>query len=179
MKGLLNNLGFGAPCEVDLEFEGATGAPLRHATIKDRSGSSKELPLYSGGDGICGKVTVRPTSAKKVEHAGMKVQLLGQIELASDRHRPQDFVALVRELSAPGELYQTETMNFEFSNVEMQYDAYYGSQVKLRCACLAWPRLLLHMVPSPCAGLRVYRQTHWVPFGRALSHSHAEPHAGR
>mmetsp|Transcript_8999 Transcript_8999/g.22608 ORF Transcript_8999/g.22608 Transcript_8999/m.22608 type:complete len:311 (+) Transcript_8999:350-1282(+) len=132
MKGLLNNLGFGAPCEVDLEFEGATGAPLRHATIKDRSGSSKELPLYSGGDGICGKVTVRPTSAKKVEHAGMKVQLLGQIELASDRHRPQDFVALVRELSAPGELYQTETMNFEFSNVEMQYDAYYGSQVKLR-----------------------------------------------
>jgi hypothetical protein len=37
---------------------------------------------------------VRPTSSKKVEHGGMKVQLLGQIELASDRHHPQDFVAL-------------------------------------------------------------------------------------
>jgi hypothetical protein len=38
----------------------------------------------------------------------------------------------VRELAPPGDLLQKESMNFEFSNVEMQYDAYYGSQVKLK-----------------------------------------------
>lgn len=31
---------------------------------------------------------------KKVEHQGIKVQLLGQIELASERGHPHDFVSL-------------------------------------------------------------------------------------
>uniref|UniRef100_A0A061R195 Vacuolar protein sorting-associated protein 26 n=2 Tax=Tetraselmis sp. GSL018 TaxID=582737 RepID=A0A061R195_9CHLO len=131
MKGLLN-LGFGAPCEVSLEFERTDSEPLRTASVKQRDGEAKELALFSGGDGVAGKVTVMPTSAKKVEHSGMKVQLLGQIELASDRHHPHEFVALVRELAPPGELCQRETMAFEFSSVEMQYDSYEGAQVRLR-----------------------------------------------
>jgi len=131
MKGLLN-LGFGAPCEVELDFGTPGGEPLKFTSTHDKQGGSKELPLFTAGDTISGTVTVRPTSSKKVEHGGMKVQLLGQIELASDRHHPQDFVALVRELAPPGDLLQKESMNFEFSNVEMQYDAYYGSQVKLK-----------------------------------------------
>ncbi len=39
---------------------------------------------------------------KKVEHQGIKVQLLGQIELASERGHPHDFVSLgARALSGP------------------------------------------------------------------------------
>ena len=37
-----------------------------------------------------------PLTAKKTEHQGIKVQLLGQIELASERGQPHDFVSLGR-----------------------------------------------------------------------------------
>ena len=37
---------------------------------------------------------------KKVEHNGIKVQLLGQIELASERGHPSDFLALSKQLPA-------------------------------------------------------------------------------
>lgn len=53
-------------------------------------GRAMEFTLSMGRQ----QVKVMPTSAKKVEHSGMKVQLLGMIELATDRHNPQDFVAL-------------------------------------------------------------------------------------
>mmetsp|Transcript_2554 Transcript_2554/g.7243 ORF Transcript_2554/g.7243 Transcript_2554/m.7243 type:complete len:207 (-) Transcript_2554:511-1131(-) len=144
MKGILN-LGFGAPCDIELSFENPDGAPVETHSLKNKDGTSQSFPVYTTGDAVCGKVCVMPTSAKKVEHSGMKVQLLGQIELASDRHHPHEFVALVRELAPPGELYQKETMDFEFSSVEMQYDAFHGSQVKLKYVPLPAP------IPTPQA----------------------------
>ena len=37
---------------------------------------------------------------------GVKIELLGQIELYFDRGNTYDFVSLVRELDAPGDLYE-------------------------------------------------------------------------
>ena len=42
----------------------------------------------------CAQVKVANVPGKKVEHQGIKVQLLGQIELASERGHPHDFVSL-------------------------------------------------------------------------------------
>lgn len=42
----------------------------------------------------CPQVKVANVPGKKVEHQGIKVQLLGQIELASERGHPHDFVSL-------------------------------------------------------------------------------------
>lgn len=78
------------------------------------------------------QIRVSNVMGKKVEHQGIKVQLLGQIELASERGYPQDFVSLVRDLSPPGELTSQQTYPFEFNNVEMQYDSYRGLHVRLR-----------------------------------------------
>lgn len=39
----------------------------------------------------------------------------------------------VRDLAFPGELTVQEVHDFEFGNVELQYDSYRGLQVKLRC----------------------------------------------
>ena len=38
----------------------------------------------------------------------------------------------VRDLDAPGELVQTKTYPFDFSNVDKQYESYNGINVKLR-----------------------------------------------
>ena len=39
----------------------------------------------------------------------------------------------VRDLAPPGDLTSMQTYNFEFNEVEMQYDSYRGLQVRLRC----------------------------------------------
>ena len=40
------------------------------------------------------QIRVANTPGKKVEHQGIKVQLLGQIELKTDKGNPHDFLAL-------------------------------------------------------------------------------------
>lgn len=42
----------------------------------------------------CLQVRITPLTTKRVEHSGIKVQLIGQIELASERGSPHDFVSL-------------------------------------------------------------------------------------
>eukprot|EP00882_Tetradesmus_deserticola_P010731 GHRQ01011333.1.p1 GENE.GHRQ01011333.1~~GHRQ01011333.1.p1 ORF type:complete len:107 (+),score=30.41 GHRQ01011333.1:507-827(+) len=46
------------------------------------------------------QVRITPLTTKRVEHTGIKVQLLGQIELASERGSPHDFVSLGKHCSA-------------------------------------------------------------------------------
>jgi hypothetical protein len=47
------------------------------------------------------QVRITPLTTKRVEHSGVKVQLLGQIELASERGHYHDFVALGTSHWAP------------------------------------------------------------------------------
>jgi hypothetical protein len=42
----------------------------------------------------CMQVKLTPLTVKKLEHQGIKVQLLGQIELATERGHPHEFVSL-------------------------------------------------------------------------------------
>lgn len=39
----------------------------------------------------------------------------------------------MQELATPGELRAAQTYDFEFKNVEKQYESYHGINVKLRC----------------------------------------------
>ena len=73
-----------------------------------------------------------PPATKKIEHNGVKVELLGQIEGYYDRGNFYDFLTLTRELAAPGELAEALTLPFEFRGVEMQYESYHGLNVRLR-----------------------------------------------
>lgn len=53
-------------------------------------------------------------------------------ELYYDRGNHHEFVSLVKDLAQPGELTQSRTFDFEFTNVEKPYEAYTGQNVKLR-----------------------------------------------
>jgi vacuolar protein sorting-associated protein 26 len=74
-----------------------------------------------------------------VEHTGVKIELLGQIELYFDRGSFYDFTSLVRELDVPGEILERKTYPFEFSTVEMQYESYNGVNVRLRFISVSNP----------------------------------------
>uniref|UniRef100_A0A0E0GRU1 UBC core domain-containing protein n=1 Tax=Oryza nivara TaxID=4536 RepID=A0A0E0GRU1_ORYNI len=53
-------------------------------------------------------------------------------ELYHERGHFYDFTSLVRELDVAGEIYERKTYPFEFSTVEMPYDSYNGTNVRLR-----------------------------------------------
>ncbi|KAK9821137.1 hypothetical protein WJX81_006664 [Elliptochloris bilobata] len=131
MKNIFGNLAW-PHATVQLEFKREGGAPVKTASVKAKGSETETLPLFTNKDAVSGEVKVANVPGKKVEHQGIKVQLLGQIELASERGHPHDFVSLVRDLAPAGDLTSPQTYPFEFDNVEMQYDSYRGLQVRLR-----------------------------------------------
>ena len=127
----MNFLGFGQSAEVDIVFDGAENR--KWAEIKTEDGKKEKYLLYYDGETVSGKVNVslkKPGS--KVEHQGIKIELIGQIELYYDRGNHHEFLSLVRELARPGDLIQNTSYPFEFANVEKPFEVYVGSNVRLR-----------------------------------------------
>lgn len=127
----MNFLGFGQSAEVDIIFDGYESRKL--AEVKTEDGKKEKYLLYYDGETVKGKVNVtlkKPGS--KLEHQGIKIELIGQIELFYDRGNHHEFTSLVKELARPGDLIQNTSYPFEFSNVEKPFEVYGGSNVRLR-----------------------------------------------
>ncbi|KAJ1963904.1 Vacuolar protein sorting-associated protein 26, partial [Dimargaris xerosporica] len=75
---------------------------------------------------------VRVKDGKKLEHNGIKVEFIGAIEMFYDRGNRYEFTSLAQELAVPGEMRQNTSYDFEFKNVEKQFESYHGINVKLR-----------------------------------------------
>ena len=100
----------------------------------DDSDTTERQVLYYDGESVSGVVNVTlRTPGKKLEHHGIRIELIGQIELFYDRGNHHEFTSLVKELSKPGEIIDTtSTFNFDFQNVEKPYESYTGTNVRLR-----------------------------------------------
>jgi vacuolar protein sorting-associated protein 26 len=122
--------GFGATPKLAVRFDDEDLRPT--VPVRVDGDKTEELFLYSSFDDVKGRVMVEVPSGKKVEHLGIKCELIGQVELAHDRGNHYVFSSLVRELEPPGELNQNKEYPFEFCNVEKQHETYRGINVKLR-----------------------------------------------
>ncbi|MCD9646692.1 Vacuolar protein sorting-associated protein 26A [Datura stramonium] len=120
---------FKPACNISITF--GDGKSRKQVPLKKENGQTVMVPLFQSQENIAGKISVEPVSGKKVEHNGIKVELLGQIEMYFDRGNFYDFTSLVRELDVPGEIYERKTYPFEFSTVEMPYETYNGVNVRL------------------------------------------------
>ncbi|XP_072978184.1 vacuolar protein sorting-associated protein 26A-like [Typha angustifolia] len=121
---------FKPPCIISITF--SDGKDRKQASIKKDNGQIAMVPVFQSLENIAGEVSLEPIQGKKVEHTGVKIELLGQIELYFDRGNFYDFTSLVRELDVPGEIYERKTYPFEFSSIEMPYESYNGTNVRLR-----------------------------------------------
>eukprot|EP00003_Mantamonas_plastica_P032254 TRINITY_DN869_c2_g1_i3.p2 TRINITY_DN869_c2_g1~~TRINITY_DN869_c2_g1_i3.p2 ORF type:complete len:110 (+),score=37.68 TRINITY_DN869_c2_g1_i3:546-875(+) len=101
---------------------------------KEVSGAKEDqrMPLFQTGDAVKGKVHINIKNGKKVDHIGVRCELIGQIELFYDRGNHYEFLSLARELEQAGELTSSKDYEFEFQNVEKQYESYNGINVRLR-----------------------------------------------
>ncbi|RZC84662.1 hypothetical protein C5167_047447 [Papaver somniferum] len=121
---------FKAPCNISITL--SDGRTRKQVPLKKENGQTIMVPLFKSQENIIGEVAIEPVHGKKVEHTGVKIELLGQIELYLDRGNFYDFTSLVRELDVPGEIYDKKSYPFEFSTVEMPYETYNGVNVRLR-----------------------------------------------
>ncbi|KAJ5333250.1 Vacuolar protein sorting-associated protein 26 [Penicillium brevicompactum] len=124
------SLFFSAPVDIDVVLEDLD--ERQTVDVKLDKGHRERVPLYMDGESVKGAVTVRPKDGKRLEHTGIKVQFIGTIEMFYDRGNHYEFLSLVQELAAPGELLHPQSFPFNFKNVEKQYESYNGINVKLR-----------------------------------------------
>lgn len=126
--------GFGAPCSVDIEF--ADQETRKKVNVSQQDNTTSQLCLYWDNPGqnetVVGSVKLRMNPGKKVEHVGIRVELIGQIELFYDRGNHFEFTSLLKELAPPGTLTASEEFPFEFTNVEKLHESYNGINVRLR-----------------------------------------------
>jgi len=128
----MNFLGFKAPVTVGVEFFKGGDVKPETVTVRSASGVPETVPLYTDGDTVSGVVTITPAFGKKVDHQGIKIELLGQIEAFYDKGSFYDFVASAREVSGPAELREEVNFDFEFPKLELLNESYSGVNVRLR-----------------------------------------------
>lgn len=124
-------INFGGGAEIDIILDDADTRKM--AEVKDENGRKERFYLYYDGESVAGKINVtlhRKTG--KIEHHGIKIEFVGQIELYYDRGNHHEFLSLVKDLARPGELTQNTSFDFEFNQVEKPYETYTGANVRLR-----------------------------------------------
>lgn len=123
--------GFGSVCNVDVVLDNVEHRKSVEVSLE--KGKVDKLYLFLGSEPVSGKVNVTlKEKVKKIEHTGIRVEFVGQIELFYDRGNHYEFTSLVKELAPQGELTENKTFPFEFLNVEKQYESYNGINVRLR-----------------------------------------------
>lgn len=101
--------------------------------MKNIRGDLVEYSMYYDTDPIRGKIIVELNKNKNFEHNGIKVELIGIIENYKEKSKSSRFIALTRELESPGQLNNEIThLEFDFSNVEKQYETYKGRNICVR-----------------------------------------------
>uniref|UniRef100_A0AC35UIE8 Vacuolar protein sorting-associated protein 26 n=1 Tax=Rhabditophanes sp. KR3021 TaxID=114890 RepID=A0AC35UIE8_9BILA len=124
--------GFGQSADIQIELKNEKN--LRTTKVKSDDGQQEDRFLFYDGEAIEGEVLIKLKKAnQKLEHGGIKVDFIGQIEPFYDRTNQSDFIFLTRDLCPSGEILQQNTrFSFKFGQVEKRYESFSGNNVKLR-----------------------------------------------
>lgn len=129
----------------------------RHVDVLNSTGSKTlkdSLPLYEDGETISGMVTLRVKEGKRVEHLGVKISVIGSIDmikanggnssggnssrklsassssLSESRKNPvEQFLCLSYDLCPAGELQHAQSYSFMFKDLAKRYESYKGKNV--------------------------------------------------
>eukprot|EP01130_Rhizamoeba_saxonica_P006767 TRINITY_DN2704_c0_g4_i1.p1 TRINITY_DN2704_c0_g4~~TRINITY_DN2704_c0_g4_i1.p1 ORF type:complete len:330 (+),score=49.72 TRINITY_DN2704_c0_g4_i1:45-1034(+) len=130
MAGVLSLLGIVKDATVFINFEDEENKET--ITIpEDNTWASGVLPVFSGDEPIQGEVhcKIRP---KRLEHTGITIEFIGEVDLIYDRGHHHEFTNQVLSISEPGVISGEHDFKFYFDNDDKQYDSYYGLNARLR-----------------------------------------------
>lgn len=104
-------LGLGPPCNIYVAFNKIEGRKM--ATVRDRNGQTYKAPVFLEYDDVKGKIKIEMLKGKsKVDHLGIKVELIGIIENLFDKNQSTTFINMAQELEAPGVLNDSVEYTF-------------------------------------------------------------------
>eukprot|EP01111_Echinosteliopsis_oligospora_P002828 TRINITY_DN1443_c0_g1_i1.p1 TRINITY_DN1443_c0_g1~~TRINITY_DN1443_c0_g1_i1.p1 ORF type:complete len:342 (-),score=81.23 TRINITY_DN1443_c0_g1_i1:140-1165(-) len=127
----MNFFGFGTQTNVEFKLDNVEGR--KTVEVAQEKGKPERLYLFLSHESVSGKAILDlGPKPKKIEHTGIKIEFIGQIELFYDRGNHYEFTSLVRQVAQPGELLENKSFDFDFANVEKQYESYNGINVRLR-----------------------------------------------
>lgn len=150
------SLFFKSPLDIEILLDGEESR--KHVEVpNNNSGSNTKalrdrLPLYEDGESISGIVTLRVKEGKRVEHLGIKVSVIGSIDmikthgsgssgsskrltshssgLSDARKNPiEQFLCFSYDLCPAGELQHSQSYNFMFKDLAKRYESYRGKNV--------------------------------------------------
>jgi len=75
--------GFSAPCEIDVKINKIE--TRKNGTIKDKTGNTFKAPVFMDGEDIKGQVAIQLNKNKRIDHLGIRVELIGMIENLYDK----------------------------------------------------------------------------------------------
>ncbi|KAL3094717.1 hypothetical protein niasHS_006012 [Heterodera schachtii] len=123
--------GFGQSAEIAIRLDNEE--QQRTTRIRMEDGTYEKFFLFYDGEIVAGEIGITlKKQGQKLEHQGIRIDLIGQIEVYYDRGNQHDFLYMSKELARPGELLQNSKFPFNFTNVSKPYESYMGSNVKLR-----------------------------------------------
>ena len=67
---------------------------------------------------------------KKLDHQGIKVELIGRIETVAGPSN--EFIGMAREIEPSGQIHEDKNFSFAFNRIEKQFETYHGIGVRLR-----------------------------------------------
>lgn len=128
MSNMLGGL-FGSVCNVDVTIDAEQNrktAPLG----RDKKGERGYI--FTDGEDVTGSSVVSVKPGKKLDHQGVKVELIGQVDMLYDKSKSYDFFSITKDLEPPGALYESKNYQWKFGSVDKQNETYSGINCRLR-----------------------------------------------
>ncbi|KAH7731034.1 VPS-26 protein [Aphelenchoides avenae] len=123
--------GFGQSAEIAIKLDDESSR--KTVKVRGEDGTVEERYLFYDGESVAGEVLLTlKKPGQKLEHQGVRIEFVGQIEVYYDRGNQHDFICLSKELAKPGELTQNAKFPFCFAHVSKPYESFIGTNVKLR-----------------------------------------------
>eukprot|EP00929_Paragymnodinium_shiwhaense_P016625 TRINITY_DN125137_c0_g1_i1.p1 TRINITY_DN125137_c0_g1~~TRINITY_DN125137_c0_g1_i1.p1 ORF type:complete len:301 (+),score=86.70 TRINITY_DN125137_c0_g1_i1:166-1068(+) len=120
---------FGSSCTVDISFD---AEPNRKTAPLSKDKKGERAYIYTDGEDVAGTAVVSIRPGKKMDHQGIKVELIGQVDMLHDKSSSYDFFAITKDLEPPGALYESKQYKFKFGAVDKQNETYSGINVRMR-----------------------------------------------
>ncbi|EJS43171.1 pep8p [Saccharomyces arboricola H-6] len=151
---------FKSPIDIEILFDNEESR--KHVDIAARSSNSsyksmkESLPVYEDGESLGGIVTLRVRDGKKVDHLGIKVSVIGSIDMIKShgsgnsatkkptsttsssssngsidvrKNSVDQFLCQSYDLCAAGELQHSQSFPFLFRDLSKRYESYKGRNV--------------------------------------------------
>ncbi|CAL9735428.1 carboxypeptidase Y-deficient protein 8 [Monosporozyma servazzii] len=143
------SLFFKSPIDVEISFDGEESR--KHVEVPVRQGPNAktlkdDLPLYEDGESVSGIVTIRVKEGKRMEHLGIKVAVIGCIDMVKTSNSGKttgtnqtfddvkkktvdQFLCLSDDLCPAGDIQYTQNYPFAFKDLSKRYESYRGKNV--------------------------------------------------